>query len=139
MTISPIEAGEYFRGLLLLIGKDHTITEPEKLLMKRIGKSLGFEREFCDNAIHEILQNEYVSDTPPKFSNGELAMRFIKDGLTLAFSDKEVPAFEAEWLRATAEKNELDMKWFVQEWNNATNRKETDGRLEVDDLSVKYS
>jgi hypothetical protein len=66
-------------------------------------------------------------------------MRFIKDGLTLAFSDKEVPAFEAEWLRATAEKNELDMKWFVQEWNNATNRKETDGRLEVDDLSVKYS
>jgi hypothetical protein len=32
MTISPIEAGEYFRGLLLLIGKDHTITEPEKLL-----------------------------------------------------------------------------------------------------------
>jgi hypothetical protein len=139
MKISLIDAGEYFRGLLLLSRKDHKITEAETELMKRIGKTLGFEREFCDNAIREILENEYILDTPPEFSTGELAMRFIKDGLTLAFSDKEVPTFEAEWLRTTAEKNGLDVKWFVQQWKNATNRKETDGRLEVDDLSVKYS
>jgi len=139
MKISLMDAGEYFRGLLLLSRKDHKVTEAETELMKRIAKTLGFEREFCANAIRDILENEYILDTPPEFSTSELAMRFIKDGLTLAFSDKEVPAFEAEWLRTTAEKNGLDMKWFVQQWKNATNRKETDGRLEVDDLSVKYS
>jgi hypothetical protein len=139
MKISLMDAGEYFRGLLLLSRKDHKITEAETELMKRIGKTLGFERKFCDNAIREILENEYILDTPPEFSTRELAMRFIKDGLTLAFSDKEVPSFEDEWLRATAEKNGLDMKWLVQEWKNATNRKTIDGRLEVDDLSVKYS
>ena len=138
MVISIVDASKYFLGLLLLSRKDHRRTETETELMKRIGKTLGFEREFCDNAIRDILENEYILDTPPEFSTDELAMRFIKDGLTLAFSDKEVPAFEAEWLRATAEKNGLDVKWFVQEWISATNRKETDGRLEVDDLSVKY-
>jgi hypothetical protein len=139
MNISLIDAGEYFRGLLLLSRKDHKITEVETELMKRIGKTLGFEREFCENAIREILENEYVVDTPPEFSTSELAMRFIKDGLTLAFSDKEAHAFEAEWLSATAEKNGLDVKWFVQQWKNAVNRKDTDSRLEVDGLSVKNS
>jgi hypothetical protein len=68
-----------------------------------------------------------------------LAIRFVKEGLALAFSDSEVSPFEAEWLRATAEKNGLDVKWFVLQWKNGMNRKDTDGRLEVDDLSVKYS
>jgi len=139
MKISLMDAGEYFRGLLLLSRKDQKVTEAEAELMKRIGKTLGFEREFCDNAIREILENEYILDTHPTFSTGELAMRFIKDGLTLACSNKEFPAFEAEWLRATAVKYGLDMKWFVQQWKNATKRKDTDDHLEVDDLSVKYS
>jgi hypothetical protein len=139
MRISIIDAGEYFRGLLLLSRRDRKISEPEAELMKRIGKTLGFEREFCDNAIREILENEYILDTPPKFSTSDLAMKFIKDGLTLAFSDKEVVAFECEWLRAAAENNGLDMQWFVQQWKLAMNTKDTDNRLEVDDLSVKYS
>ena len=138
MTISPKDASEYFRGLLLLIRKDHKITDAETAVMKRIGRTLGFEREFCDNAIHDILENKHVLDTPPEFSSGELAVRFMKDGLTVAFSDKEVAVFEAEWLKATAEKNGLDMKWFIQQWQKVMNRKEPHDRLEVDDLSVKY-
>jgi len=102
MKISPIDAGEYFRGLLLLIGKDRTITEAEKELMKRIGKTLGFEREFCDNAIRDVLENKYIADTPPEFSTNDLAMKFIKDGLAIAFSDNKLHMSEAEWLRSTA-------------------------------------
>jgi hypothetical protein len=50
MTITVKDGSEYFRGLLLLIAKDHRITEEETTLMKRIGKTLGFENDFCDNA-----------------------------------------------------------------------------------------
>jgi hypothetical protein len=138
MVISPMAAGEYFRGLLLLSRKDHKITEAETALLKRIGKSFGFEREFCDHTIRDILENEHVLETPPEFSTTELAARFIKDGLTLALSDKEFTAFEAEWLKATVEKNGLAVEWFIQQWKDATNRQEANARLEVDELFVKY-
>jgi hypothetical protein len=139
MKISVRDASEYFRGLLLLIKKDHKITETENGMMKRIGQALGFEREFCADAIRDLLENKYILDAPPEFSTRDLAMKFVKDGLTLAFSDQDVPASEVEWLRNTAERNGLDMNWFLQEWKGATNRKQIDIRLEVDDLCVMYS
>jgi hypothetical protein len=138
MKISPIDAGEYFRGLLLLIGKDRTISEAEKHLMKRIGKSLGFEREFCDNAIHDILENKFIVDTPPEFSTSALAMKFIKDALALACSDNKLHISEAEWLRSTAEKNGLDLEWLAEEWEHTTRSRDPGIHLEVDDLTVEY-
>ena len=139
MTISPIDAGEYFRGLLLLTRKDHKISDAEAELMRRIGKSLGFEREFCEDAIRDILENKYILDMPPQFSAGELAMSFIKDGLTLAYSDQEIPASEEEWLMSVAAKNGLDNEWFNRELENASMRKDGHVHLEADNFSVEYS
>jgi hypothetical protein len=65
MNISVIDGSSYFKGLLLLIRKDRRITESEVRLVKRVGKALGFESRFCGNAIHEILENSYIADTPP--------------------------------------------------------------------------
>lgn len=138
MKISLIDASEYFRGLLLLSRKDDKITEPEAELVKRTGKVLGFEKEFCDAAVREILENEYILDTPPEFSTVELAMKFVKDGLALAFSNRGLPAFETVWLRETVEKNGVDMNWFEHRLKIARNGKPGNGRLEADDLSVQY-
>ena len=138
MKITVIDGSNYFRGLLLLIRKDRKITQAEIELMKRVGKTLGFEKTFCDKAISEILGNKYIVDAPPVFSTKELAIKFIKDGLCLAFSDNDVHPSEEQWLRSTAEKNGLDLKWFSQEQENATNRKELSTRMEVDDLTVEY-
>ncbi len=139
LKINVIDGSNYFKGLLLLISKDRKITETEIQLMKRIGKTLGFEREFCDNAIHEILENKYIVDAPPEFSTKELAIKFIKDGLAIAFSDNEVHPSEGEWLRSAADKNGLDLTWFRSESVNATNRKQLPSHMEVDDLTVEYS
>ena len=138
MNIPIIDASEYFRGLLLLIRKDHRITDTESDLMKRVGKTLGFEKEFCENAIQEILENTYIEDTPPVFTASDLAMKFIKDSLTLALSDKEVHTAEVEWLRATAAKNGLDMEWFTQELTQARTRTVPAVQLEVDNLTIKH-
>ena len=137
--ITVREGSDYFRGLLLLISKDGRISEPETILMKRIGKSLGFEKNFCNNAIQEILENEHVSIEPPKFSTNELAKKFIKDGLMLADADNEIHAFEEAWLKTTAEKNCIDIEWFLREKENAAGRRrDFDDHLEVDDLTVEY-
>jgi hypothetical protein len=138
-NISVREASDYFRGLLLLIRKDGMITEQEKMLVNRIGKSLGFEKHFCETAIHEILENEHVSIDPPIFSSMDLARSFIKDGLLIAEADKEFHGFEEEWLHTTAEKNSVDIDWFYREKELVAGRNiQIDDRLEVDNISVNY-
>ena len=135
MKISVIDRSNYFRGLLLLISIDHKISEPEIVLMKRIGKTLGFEKDFCNQAIHEILENKFILKEPPKFSNSELAKKFIKDGLFLASSDNENHPNEEIWLESIAVKNDIDMDWFLQEIKNAASRKGIpEEHLEIDDL-----
>ena len=136
MNISVVDASNYFKGLLLLIRKDRKVTESEVELMKRIGKALGFEREFCEQAIHGILENEHVRDQPPKFFAKELAVKFIQDGLTLAFSDNEMHPSEEEWLRFVAELNGLDGQWFLRERETAAKKKTMPARIEVDDMTV---
>jgi hypothetical protein len=136
MTIGVKDASEYFRGLLLLISKDRRITDAETVLMKRIGKALGFEKDFCDNAIREILDNRFILDEPPRFSTGELAMKFIKDGLTFARADDETHHAEVVWLKATAAKNGIEEEWFHQAQERVVHRgSDRTARLEVDDLT----
>ncbi|MBW7887130.1 MAG: TerB family tellurite resistance protein [Bacteroidetes bacterium] len=139
MKINIIDASNYFRGLLLLIRKDHQVTQPEIDLMQKIGTSLGFEKEFCENAIREILENTYIEDVPPKFSTKELALKFVKDGLRLAFVDHEqIHPDEEKWLISIAEQNEIEMKLFLQEFRNAQNHRAEQAKLEVFDLVVEH-
>ena len=101
MNITILDKSLYLRGLLLLVSKDKVITESEKMYVMEAGKSLGFEKKFCENAVGEILENEFISDIPPKFSSREIAEYFINDGLTIALSDFDLHAEELDWL-ATA-------------------------------------
>jgi len=136
MTIDVKDASEYFRGLLLLISMDRRITDAETVLMKRIGKALGFERDFCDNAIREILENRFIVDEPPRFSTNDLAMKFIRDGLTLAGADDETHHAEVVWLKATAAKNGIEEERFLQAQERAVaGGSDRAARLEVDDLT----
>ena len=139
MKITVIDGGNYLRGLLLLIRKDRKITDSEVALTKRIGKTLGFEREFCDNAIKEILENNHIVDEPPIFSTKKLAEKFVKDGLVFASSDNELHPSEEEWLRSTAEKNGLGLAWYRQVLASAANRERFHSCLEADGLVVEYS
>jgi hypothetical protein len=139
MKINVIDASNYFKGLLLLIGKDRKITDPEIALVQRIGKAFGFEKVFCDNAIRDILENKFILDVPPEFSKKELAKKFIKDGLTLAASDNEIDPSEEKWLLSIAEQNGLDPQWFYEELQRTKKGSDIRGVLEVDGLTAEYS
>jgi hypothetical protein len=139
MEISVVDASKYFKGLLLLIRKDHKVTDIEYAVMTRIGKRLGFEKDFCDNAIQEILGNRYIEDTPPEFSSRELAMMFMKDGLTVGFCDHEIDRKEEKWLKAVAEKNLIEFSWLADELEKARARKGMADHLEVDEITVTHS
>ncbi|MEW6507554.1 MAG: hypothetical protein AB1432_07405 [Bacteroidota bacterium] len=111
------DKSNYFKGLLILIGKDKKISEVERTNLKKLADVLGFNKEFCDNAIAELFENEYILEVPPEFSNPEIAKAFIEDGIRIAFSDKKLHIFELYWLKYVAEKNSLGKEWSIQKFN----------------------
>ena len=114
MIISLVDRSMYFKGLLLLIRKDLKIDQEEREMMMRIGKILGFEETFCKNTITEILDNKYIIDESPSFSNPDIAKCFIKDGLRLALVDGQFHGREADWLKSVAEQHGLEDTWYEQ-------------------------
>jgi len=138
MNITVLDGSNYFKGLLLLIRKDNKITKEEHELMTRIGKTLGFEKKFIENAVKEILHNKYISTAPPVFSTRELAEKFLKDGFVIAASDREIHPHEEAWLYSVAKNNNIEKEWLVSEKKNILENEKNKRHLEVDTLKVLY-
>lgn len=112
MKLDILDRSSYLKGLLVLIGKDNLVSEEERELVMKAGSKLGFEKQFCINAINEILENEYISLEPPKFKDKSVAKSFVIDGVKLAFIDHDYCANEIEYLRSTAQENKIYGTWF---------------------------
>lgn len=113
MKLTMMDRSTYFKGLLLLIKRDNIVTSEEKLLMIKIGKTLGFEKIFIESSINNLLDNVFLTDDVPIFSNKLFAESFILDGLKVAFSDNEFSAEELEHLTEIATKNGIDREWLM--------------------------
>ncbi|MBU2494510.1 MAG: hypothetical protein KJ571_17950 [Bacteroidetes bacterium] len=111
MKIDFLDRSNYLKGLLILIGKDNLVSEEERELVMKAGHKLGFEKQFCITAINEILENEYISNTPPHFSNKSIAKSFIIDGIKLAFIDHDYDDREIDYLKLIAEVNNIEGTW----------------------------
>jgi DnaJ-domain-containing protein 1 len=118
VEFSLIDKSNYLKGLLIIARKDNQLAESEKSILKRISEKLGFASDFYEETIKNLLFNVHISDDPILFSNKKIAESFVSDGLKLAFSDNRVHAAEMDWLKATAEVNSLDDKWFEKELEN---------------------
>jgi hypothetical protein len=118
LTLSIQEKSNYFRGMLILMKMDRRIDNAEKDLLIKIGKTLGFEKNFCLTAIKELLDNEFISEDIPIFSNEEYAKCFIQDGLRLAVSDNELNPNELNYLKKTLLLNNLEENWFKEKIKN---------------------
>ena len=119
MKLDVIDKSNYLKGLLVLISKDNKISRAESDLVMTVSKTLGFDKEFTQEALDTLLENEYISQEPPKFNQREIAFSFIKDGIKLAVSDLNFDIREIEYLKATAEVNAISDEWLFNELNNA--------------------
>ena len=135
MEFTLLDRSNYLRGLLILIGKDRKISEEEKNMFRLLSKELGFSRDFCETAMEELLENEYIIEDPPKFSNIEIAKLFIKDGIKLAFADKELHLYELSWLKSVAEANSLHHAWGAEQFEKFKNNSVTEEGFEISKLT----
>jgi hypothetical protein len=115
MILSEIDKGQYLRGLLVLSKKDRQLTLEEKNIVKEVGSYLGYDSEFIQESVQNILRNKYVKEEPVVFSSQEAAKHFIRDGLKLSFCDSENPVEELKYITKVAELNKIDSKWINSE------------------------
>ncbi|MEJ2615329.1 MAG: hypothetical protein P8Z35_10240 [Ignavibacteriaceae bacterium] len=107
MIIDPIDKSNYFKGLLVLEGKDKEINRNERDLIKKIGNILGFNHDFVNKAIKNFFSNKYITGEPPVFSNYNFAEMFIMDGIRMALINNVINLDQIKWLETTAVKNNL--------------------------------
>ena len=131
MKFTLQDRSNYLRGLLILIGKDRKIAKEEREIFIKLSSELGFSKEFCEEAINELLENEYIIEEPPKFSNENIAKIFIKDGIRIAFVDKEFHLYELNWLRSVAHANFIDNEWALEEFEKFRTDYSANGEFEI--------
>ena len=115
MRMALLDRSLYYKGLLLLAGRDRIIDPRERELMLRFGKILDFEKRFCEAAIDNLLNNRHLTAEPVVFSNPAIAECFLRDALRLAFGDEELHPKELTWLKAIVHANGLTDKWLDAE------------------------
>jgi len=115
MTNNYLDRSNYVKGLLLMIGKDKKITDKEKDLLHKTGKALSFNKKFIERAIDELLENKYLGNEPPIFSQKNYAEAFLRDAIKLAFVDNDLSSEEFDWLQSIAAANGLTNEWLKNE------------------------
>jgi len=135
--MTPQDRGKYLRGMLLLIGKDQQILDHEKSWFYKLSKILGYDIEFCKTALKELPENEFLEETPPKFTNNEIAKAFIIDGIHLAYADRQMQPNELLWINVIAETNGIDILWGIQEFEKFRHNRNSDSdvyKFEIEKL-----
>ncbi len=105
------DKGNLLRALLLLISKDKNIWDHEVDIFIREGMALGYEKEFCQSALKNILQNSFIDQTPPVFFNKENALNILHVGVRIIKEDLNPHPMKLEFLEKIALANNLSGYW----------------------------
>jgi len=116
MKASLIDRGKYYRGLLVLVGRDRIVDRREHSLMLQFGKMLDFDERFCKTAIAELLDNKHIDDEAILFDESAIVECFLRDALRLALIDGDIHARELSWLKKIARSNNLTDAWLDREY-----------------------
>jgi len=140
MQIDLMDRSKYFRAMVILIKRDLTISPKEKDFFLRIGQILQFSADFCQETIHNLLKNPYIDEKPPVFSNINMAKIFLKDGIKIAFSDKNLHQKEYNWLQKVARANHISDEWLLGQLHDFLNdpQKKKSKTLEIEKYYQKY-
>ena len=111
MKLSHLDRSKYYRGLLVLVRKDHVVHRRERALLLQIGKLLDFDPRFCEAALDDLLKNPSITDEPVVFSSREIAECFITDALAVSGADDEIHPHELACLKSIALANGFADDW----------------------------
>jgi hypothetical protein len=116
MKASLIDRSNYYRGMLVLIGRDRIVHPDERKLAIELGRLLDFDKRFCEAAIADLLENVHINEDPIFFEERKIAECYLRDGLKVSLIDNELDAREMGWLDTVARVNRLPEGWVQKEY-----------------------
>jgi hypothetical protein len=115
MNIPLLDRSNYLKGLFVTAKLDKELCAEEKEILKKISVSLGFASDFYSESIRGLLSNKYINAEPILFSDREIARSFLKDALTLACCNNKITKEEINWLKKTAQHNNIQDEFVEKE------------------------
>jgi hypothetical protein len=113
MNIKEIDykdRSEFLRGFATIIRKNNCNNIDGKSMFLFIGKSFGFEKEFCEKSLEHLMVNKYIPEEPAIFSTKPIAEFFIKDVNTIMSQTQSISEAAVTWLQLTANANKVDFE-----------------------------
>lgn len=95
------DRSEYLRGFSVIMRKNKSNTNNERIMFSIIGNYFGFSGEFCKESLENLMRNKYLSEEPSLFSNTEVADFFIGDVIKIMDQTKSMSSEAIEWLQHT--------------------------------------
>lgn len=108
---SILDKSNYLRALLILIRKDKNVWDHEMELFFEEGNSLGFEKNFCENSLNNLMQNVNIDSKPPIFFDKEIAKKLLMKGIHIINTDIKIHPEKLTFLESVAKINGLFQVW----------------------------
>jgi hypothetical protein len=106
-----LDKSNYLRGLLILIKKDKNVWDHEMELFFEEGNSLGFEKNFCENSLNNLMLNINIDSNPPIFFDKEIAKKLLMKGIQIINTDLKIHPEKLAFLEAVARNNGVLEEW----------------------------
>ncbi len=108
---SIVDKSNYLRALLVLIWKDKNVWDHEMELFFEEGKSLGFNKSFCEESLNSLLLNINIDPKPPMFFDKIIAEKLLIKGIQIINDDIKINPQKLAFLEAIASMNGLLQVW----------------------------
>lgn len=115
MNIPLIDRSNYLKGLFITAKLDKELTHKEKDILKTISQKLGFASDFYSEVVRSLMTNKYIKPEPIIFSEKRIALSFLEDAIHLACCNNLVTSEEINWLKETAEVNQISKEFVDNE------------------------
>lgn len=109
--METLDNGNLLRGLLLLIKKDKNIWDHETRIFIKEGMKLGYDKEFCEDAIQNVLRNPNINQNSPVFFYRSNALKFLRFGISIIKEDVNPHPSKIQFLEKVAYENDLIRHW----------------------------
>jgi len=76
--------------------------------------------------MNELLENKYLGNEPPVFSQKQYAEAFLRDAIKVGFVDNDLSSEEFDWLQSIAVSNGLSNEWLKNELEDYLSGKHSD-------------
>ena len=108
---SIVDRSNYLRALIILIMQDKNVWDHEMKLFFKEGSSLGFEKNFCEHSLNNLLLNINIDPEPPKFFDKKNAKKLLIKGIQVINDDLKIHPEKTAFLEAVAKNNGLLQEW----------------------------